>query len=222
METPLCVFPNYPNPLHILSHTHRDTHKKRHKHTHIHTHFWSDNPPSPFHAYQHSELWSSHTVFPSVLYVKRYTDTHSGHEKFLDLVDGPLEFDLGAVVCVLHCDQDVEVLAEVLPVGLPSVHLLLKHTNSLRKKRSSFLNAPHTTSVLLLRRGNRIFTFLSSLALVLVRPQTTHKAQGCLMQLGRRIKLVEQRAVLQWLHKIGVALNWTEGFALSSFCVTSP
>lgn len=143
METPLCVFPNYPNPLHILSHTHRDTHKKRHKHTHIHTHFWSDNPPSPFHAYQHSEPWSSHTVFPSVLYVKRYTDTHSGHEKFLDLVDGPLEFDLGAVVCVLHCDQDVEVLAEVLPVGLPSVHLLLKHTNSLRKKKLFFECTTH-------------------------------------------------------------------------------
>lgn len=57
------------------------------------------------------------------------SDTHSGHEKFLDLVDGPLEFDLGPVVCVLHRDQDVEVLAEVLPVGLPSVHLLLKQTH---------------------------------------------------------------------------------------------
>lgn len=35
METPLCMFPNYPNPLHILSHTQRVTHRntKRHKHT---------------------------------------------------------------------------------------------------------------------------------------------------------------------------------------------
>ena len=51
--------------------------------------------------------------------------THRRHQQLLDLVDGPLEFDLGPVVRVLHCDQDVEVLAEVLPVGLPPVHLLL-------------------------------------------------------------------------------------------------
>lgn len=37
METPLCVFPNYPNPLHILSHTHRDTQKKAQTHTYTHT-----------------------------------------------------------------------------------------------------------------------------------------------------------------------------------------
>lgn len=43
METPLCMFPNYPNPLHILSHTQRVTHRntKRHKHT-------LSGPPSPF------------------------------------------------------------------------------------------------------------------------------------------------------------------------------
>lgn len=150
METPLCVFPNYPNPLHILSHTHRNTHtkhtqKKTQTHTYTHTLLgWQSPFPLPCIPTQRT-LIQSHTVFPSVLYVKRYTDTHSGHEKFLDLVDGPLEFDLGAVVCVLHCDQDVEVLAEVLPVGLPSVHLLLKHTNSLRKKKKKKLFFECTT-----------------------------------------------------------------------------
>lgn len=63
--------------------------------------------------------------------------THGGHEKFLDLVDGSLELDLGTVVRVLHRDQDVEVLAEVLPVGLPSVHLLLKRTRAHETKSSA-------------------------------------------------------------------------------------
>lgn len=62
-----------------------------------------------------------------------WSGTHSGHQEFLDLVDGSLELDLGAVVRVLHGDQDVEVLAEVLPVGLTSVHLLLN-----KKKHQKF------------------------------------------------------------------------------------
>lgn len=98
METPLCMFPNYPNPLHTETHT-----------------FWTDSPPPP-----------SHTDFPSA----PGAPTHSGHQELLDLVDGPLQFDLGPVVRVLHRDQDVEVLAEVLPVGLPPVHLLLQNKSS--------------------------------------------------------------------------------------------
>lgn len=107
------------------------------------------------------------------------TDTHSGHEKFLDLVDGPLEFDLGPVVRVLHRDQDVEVLTEVLPVGLPSVHLLLKNTQKHFKKRR--LNAPQKLGPSPRREGTG-FHFSSCLAQFLDRPQTahkhTHKAQG--------------------------------------------
>lgn len=67
METPLYVFPNYPNPLHILSHTHRDTQQRTHKKkTQTHS-FWIDNSLSPSRAYQRGELSSSHThFFPSV------------------------------------------------------------------------------------------------------------------------------------------------------------
>lgn len=172
METPLCVFPNYPNPLHILSHTHRDTHKNTRKDTNTHT-FWTDNPLPPS---MHTNTVNSHQVtqfFPPVLSIifdteGVRTDTHSGHQKFLDLVDGPLELDLGPVVCVLHCDQDMEVLAEVLPVGLPSVHLLLKH------KKSPFLNAPHKLSSLL-QTGKRVSLFLLVWLSFLDQPQTTHK-----------------------------------------------
>lgn len=63
METPLCVFPNYPNPLHILSHTHRDTHtkhKKTHKHTHIHTHTFGLTIPLP--PSMHTNTANSHPV----------------------------------------------------------------------------------------------------------------------------------------------------------------
>lgn len=60
METPLCVFPNYPNPLHILSHTHRDTHKNTKKKTQTHTHtFWTDNPLPPS---MHTNTVNSHQV----------------------------------------------------------------------------------------------------------------------------------------------------------------
>lgn len=111
------------------------------------------------------------------------TDTHSGHEKFLDLVDGSLEFDLGPVVCVLHCDQDVEVFAEVLPVGLPSVHLLLKN----------MFKALFECTFLLVW-----LDFWNGL-----KPHTnTHKAQGRVMQLRKRY---QTHISLQWLHKFGVA-----------------
>lgn len=64
METPLCVFPNYPNPLHILSHTHRDTHKNTKKKQH--TLFGLTIPfPLPCIPTQWT-LIQSHTVFPSV------------------------------------------------------------------------------------------------------------------------------------------------------------
>lgn len=98
------------------------------------------------------------------------TDTHSGHEKFLDLVDGPLELDLGAVVRVFHCDQDVEVLVEVFPVGLPSVHLLLKRTNILK----AWFECSTQTPVLCCRKGTG-FHFSSRLAQFLDCSQTAHK-----------------------------------------------
>lgn len=66
METPLCVFPNYPNPLHILSHTHRDTHRNTRKDTNTHT-FWTDNPLPPS---MHTNTVNSHQVtqfFPPAL-----------------------------------------------------------------------------------------------------------------------------------------------------------
>lgn len=90
------------------------------------------------------------------------SDTHSGYEEFLDLVDGPLELDLGTVVRVLHCDQDVEVLVEVLPVGLTPVHLLLKHTKIGEKKRLVCLDAPHKLRPFYCREGGekQDFTFL--------------------------------------------------------------
>lgn len=84
-------------------------------HTETHTH----TLPSPVHAYQHTVTHR--------LPISPGGWTHSGHQQLLDLVDGPLQFDLGPVVRVLHRDQDVEVLAEVLPVGLPPVHLLLQN-----------------------------------------------------------------------------------------------
>lgn len=126
METPLCMFPNYPNPLHILPHTQRVTHRntKRHKHT-----LFGRTIPFPPPCIPTQSTFSRRGPRP---YGPRWrggggggTRTHSRHQQLLDLVDGPLQFDLGPVVRVLHRDQDVEVLAEVLPVGLPPVHLLL-------------------------------------------------------------------------------------------------
>lgn len=107
-------------------------------------------------------------------------DTHSGYEEFLDLVDGPLELDLGTVVCVLHGDQDVEVLVEVLPVGLTPVHLLLKHKNRRKKTLGLFECASQTHAFLLQRerRGETGFHFSSALAGILDRLQTPHK-QTC-------------------------------------------
>lgn len=118
METPLCMFPNYPNPLHILSHTQRVTHRntKRHKHT-----LFGRTIPFPLPC-----IPTQSTFIPRSCQPGAGARTHSRYQQFLDLVDGPLELDLGPVVRVLHRDQDVEVLAEVLPVGLPSVHLLLE------------------------------------------------------------------------------------------------
>lgn len=227
METPLCVFPNYPNPLHILSHTHRDTHtkhKKTHKHTHIHTHTFGLTIPLP--PSMHTNTANSHPVTHSFS-LGSVRKTLYWYSQRAREVSWPRWWPAGVwswrgCVCPpLWSGRGGPRWGAPSWASLgsspPETHKQFK-----KKKKSSFLNAPHTTLVLLLQRGNRIFTFLSSLAQVLVRPQTTHKAQGCLMQLGRRIKLVEQRAVLQWLHKIGVALNWAEGFALSSFFVTSP
>lgn len=52
--------------------------------------------------------------------------THRWNQQLVDLLHGSLEFDLGSVLSVLHRDEDVEVLVQMLPVGLPSILLLLE------------------------------------------------------------------------------------------------
>lgn len=125
------------------------------------------------------------------------SDTHSGYEEFLDLVDGPLELDLGTVVRVLHCDQDVEVLVEVLPVGLTPVHLLLKHTK-IGEKKGWFVWMHLTNSGLFTaERGERnrislFFCFGWDLGPPSDSTQTDlHKAQGYLTPFRRRIEIME-------------------------------
>lgn len=107
---------------------HRESHRntKRHKHTLF---FLDPQSPSPLPCIP----TQSTSTQPHRSSTGLARGTHSRHQQLLDLVDGPLEFDLGPVVRVLHRDQDVEVLAQVLPVGLPPVHLLLED-----KKRPFF------------------------------------------------------------------------------------
>lgn len=144
------------------------------------------------------------------------TDTHSGHEKFLDLVDGPLEFDLGPVVCVLHCDQDVEVLAEVLPVGLPSVHLLLKHKNIFEALFECSTQARSTAAA-----REQDFTFLLvwlGFWIGLKLRMNTLEAQGREMQLWKRYRTLE---ALQWLHKFSRMLSNALRFSVAVHQITT-
>ncbi len=46
-------------------------------------------------------------------------------EKFLDLLDGPLHLELGPVLAILHRDEHVQLVVQVLPVRLTAVLLLL-------------------------------------------------------------------------------------------------
>ena len=86
-------------------------------------------------------------TFPSFL-LDVWTKATHHCEKLLDLLDGPLEFQLGAVLAVLHLiriiiimvmiklmimmmmalyrDQHMQLVVQVLPVWLPSVLLLLQ------------------------------------------------------------------------------------------------
>ena len=52
--------------------------------------------------------------------------TYGGHEQFLDLVDGALQFDFGAVLRVLDGDEHVQLVVQVLPVGFAAILLLLE------------------------------------------------------------------------------------------------
>jgi hypothetical protein len=57
-------------------------------------------------------------------------------EKFLDLLDGPLHLELGPVLAVLHRDEHVQLVVQVLPVRLTAILLLLiEEINRLEKIR---------------------------------------------------------------------------------------
>ncbi len=46
-------------------------------------------------------------------------------EKFLDLLDGSLHLELGPVLAVLHRNEHVQLVVQVLPVRLTAILLLL-------------------------------------------------------------------------------------------------
>ena len=46
-------------------------------------------------------------------------------EQLLDLLYGPLQLHIGSVLRILHSDEDVQLIVEVLPVGLAAVLVLL-------------------------------------------------------------------------------------------------
>lgn len=52
--------------------------------------------------------------------------THRRDQELLHLLHGSPHLDLGPRLRVLHRDENVQVLVQVLPVRLPSVLLLLK------------------------------------------------------------------------------------------------
>lgn len=52
--------------------------------------------------------------------------TDRRHQELLHFLHGSSHLDLGPRLRVLHRDENVQVLVQVLPVGLPSVLLLLK------------------------------------------------------------------------------------------------
>lgn len=178
MATPLCVFPNYPNPLHILSHTHKFAQKKK---THTHT-SWAWQSPSPLHAYQHREPSSSHThSFPVISQIKAYAERlvlTAGTRSFLTSLMARWSLIL-ARLCVsstvirtwrssLRCSQ----------LGFPrfisswNAQIIYKtHEN----KRFG-LNAPHRLSPLPLK-GNRTSLFFLGLARLLDRTQTNALAR---------------------------------------------
>lgn len=54
--------------------------------------------------------------------------THSRNQQLVDFLHGSFEFDLGSILSVFHCDEDMKILVQVLPVRLPPV-LLLLHTD---------------------------------------------------------------------------------------------
>ncbi len=52
--------------------------------------------------------------------------TYRRDEKFLDLHGRSLNLHLGPILAVLTLDQDVELVAEMFPVGFPPVGIFLK------------------------------------------------------------------------------------------------
>lgn len=51
--------------------------------------------------------------------------THGRHEQLVNLLHCTLELDLSPVLGVLHRDEHMEVLVQMLPVGFASVLFLL-------------------------------------------------------------------------------------------------
>ena len=48
------------------------------------------------------------------------------YKQAFDFIDSPGQLDFRPVLSVLNCEQDVEVICQVLPIGLASVCILLK------------------------------------------------------------------------------------------------
>lgn len=60
--------------------------------------------------------------------------THHGNQEFLHLLNSSLHLHGGSVFGVLHCDQNMQLIVQMLPVWLSSIQLLLQ-----RNKRQQVL-----------------------------------------------------------------------------------
>lgn len=74
------------------------------------------------HTWAHTDHYCTDFIWGK--FFKKATDRR--HQELLHLLHGSPHLDLGSRLRVLHCDENVQVLVQVLPVWLPSVLLLLK------------------------------------------------------------------------------------------------
>lgn len=79
--------------------------------------FFSSSSPSACRSNEHSRVTRD---------MIRSEATYGRNEQLLDLVDGPLELHFGPVLRVLDRDEHVQLVVQVLPVGLAAVLLLLR------------------------------------------------------------------------------------------------
>ena len=70
--------------------------------------------------------------------------THSRHQQLVDFVNGSFQFDLCSILRIFHCDEDVKILVQVLPVRLPSVLLLLHRQTGGQRVRDMEKSHTHT------------------------------------------------------------------------------